>query len=278
MNDMDRTMAPEEYSEIKKKERAEIFDLLSDATQKLLSGSRLKEYADKQAELFSHSVSNVLLIMEQYPDATWVRSFEDWKKDGVNVLRGEKGILTLGSYRYRRADGTLGTDSRVSRMFDVKQTAIKDFDVAGPGYKKVPDAIMGIYPAAVEVQDLPGGETALYDPDDRLIRVKEGLDPSTKVFAVAREQAVYHLSDNHQSGRAEVLSDAELAAYILTKHYGYDAPGVDFDGMSAAYPGKEEKDVRAQLGGIRFITEQIDRKILEALELIRSDRDDRESR
>ena len=109
--DMNMTMSEDEYSELKRQEKAELFDLLSDATQKLLSGSKLREYADKQAQLFNHSVSNVLLIMEQDPDATWVRSYDDWQKDGVQVLKGQEGIRTLGSYRYQKSDGTLGMGS-----------------------------------------------------------------------------------------------------------------------------------------------------------------------
>ena len=111
-NDMN-SMAPEEYSELKKQERAEVFDLLSDATQKLLLPGRLKEYADKQAELFKHSVSNVLLIMEQDPEATWVRSYDDWKADGVTVLKGETGIKTLGSYRFQKEDGTIDLSTTI---------------------------------------------------------------------------------------------------------------------------------------------------------------------
>ena len=47
-------MSPDEYLELKRQEKAEVFDLLSDATQKLLSPNMLKEYADKQAQLFTH--------------------------------------------------------------------------------------------------------------------------------------------------------------------------------------------------------------------------------
>ena len=143
-NDVNRTMNPDEYSELKRQEKTEVFDLLSDATQKLLSPDKLKEYADKQAQLFNHSVSNVLLIMEQAPEATWVRSYDDWKADGVTVLKGEKGIRTLGSYRFQKQDGTMGMGSKVVKMFDVKQTAIKDFDIGSPSYSKVPKA-SGVY-------------------------------------------------------------------------------------------------------------------------------------
>ena len=278
-NDMN-SMAPEEYSELKKQEKAEVFELLSDATQKLLSPGRMKEYADKQAQLFKHSVSNVLLIMEQDPEATWVRSYDDWKADGVTVLKGETGIKTLGSYRFQKEDGTMGMGSKVVKMFDVKQTVIKDFDIESPSYRKVPDVITGIYPASVEVKALPNGELAVYDPDDRLIRVKEGLDPATKVFVVAREAAMYHLVDFHETGREENMAEAELAAYILTEHYGFETPDVDFSKLTETYPGKEEKVVRSELGRIKFACDRIDEKVREAIELDRGSklREDREAR
>ena len=261
-------MSPDEYSELKRQEKAEVFDLLSDATQKLLSPDRLKEYADKQAQLLNHSVSNVLLIMEQAPEATWVRSYDDWKADGVTVLKGEKGIKTLGSYRFQKEDGTMGMGSKVVKMFDVKQTAIRDFDIGKPSYSRV------------EVQELPNDELAHYDPDDRLIRVKAGLDPATKVFVISREQATYHLADFHEVWHEDVRDEANMAAYILTKHYGFETPEIDFVKLTEKYPGKEEKDVRSQLGGIKFAVDRVDEKVREALELSRGSRanEDRDAR
>lgn len=274
------SMAPEEYSELKRQEKAGVFELLSAATQKLIRPDGLKAYADKQAQLLRHSVSNVLLIMEQDPEATWVRTYDDWKADGVAVLKGEAGLRTLGSYRFQKEDGTIGMGSKVVKMFDVKQTAIKDFDIDGPGYRKVPEVITGIYPASVEVQDLPNGELAVYDPDDRLIRVKEGLDPMTKMFVVTREVSMYHLADFHENGREETMAEAELAAYILVKHYGFDTPDVDFSKLTETYPGKEEKAVRAELGRIKFACDRVDEKVREALELDRGSKakDNRDAR
>ncbi len=268
----DNKMTSKEYADLKRQEKAEVFETLSAATQKLLSGSKLKEYADKQAQLFRHSVSNVLLIMEQMPDASWVRSYDDWKNDGVQVLKGESGIRTLGSYRYQKEDGSMGMGSKVVKMFDVSQTAIKDFDIEGPNYRKMPEAFMLAFPAAVEVAELPNEDHAFYDPESKLIRVREGLDPATKVFAVAREHAVEIMMGNNYNTREDVINQAELSAYILTKHYGYDAPEISFGEMSAKYPGKEESEVRGQLGIIKHVAETIDNRVQEAIELNRTDK------
>jgi hypothetical protein len=268
----DNNISSKEYADLKRQEKDEVFETLSVATQKLLSGSKLKEYADKQAQLFKHSVSNVLLIMEQMPDARWVRTYDDWHKDGVQVLKGETGIKTLGSYRYQKEDGSMGMGSKVVKMFDVSQTAIKDFDIESPSYRKMPDAFMLAYPAAVEVAELPGEEFAFYDPDSKLIRVKEGLDPATKVFVIAREHAVEIMLGNNYNSREDIIHQAELSAYILTKHYGYEAPEIGFGEMSSKYPGKEESEVRGQLGIIKHTAETIDSRVQEALALNRMDK------
>ena len=217
---------------------------------------------------------------EQAPEATWVRSYDDWKADGVTVLKGETGIKTLGSYRFQKENGTLGMGSKVVKMFDVKQTVIKDFDIVSLNYSKAPDAIMATFPAAVEVPELPDGAYALYDHNDKLIRVKEGLDPATKIFVVAREHAVEIMTGNDYNTREAVIRQAEMSAYILTKHYGFDAPEIDFGRISSEYPGKEEKDVRAQLGIIKHVADSIDLRVQEVLELGREtkNRDDREER
>lgn len=39
--------------------------------------------------------------------------YDDWQKDGVQVLKGETGIRTLGSYRYQKEDGSMGMGSKV---------------------------------------------------------------------------------------------------------------------------------------------------------------------
>jgi len=268
-NDMNR-MDAEEYSELKRQEKAEMFDLLSDATQKLLSGSKLKEYADMQAKLFKQSVSNVLLVMEQMPEATWVRSSDDWTADNVPILKGETGIKTLGSYRYQREDGTMGIGSKVVKVFDVSQTGIRDMDIKGPSYRRVPNAFMLAYPPAIEAE-LPDGMDALFDPVEQVIRVRPGLEPEAKVFAAAREHAVEIMTDGGDLHREDVLPQAELAAYILTKHYGLEAPDIDFDKIAATYPGKEEKQVREEMGGIRFAANTINNRVQEVIELNRSD-------
>ena len=118
----ERKLTAEEYNALKNQERAEAYELLSAGTQKLLSGDELKAYADMQAKLFNFSASNVILIKEQNDNARWVRTYEDWKADGIVPKKGERGLMTLVMQRYQRHDGSIGQSSKVARAFDVMQT------------------------------------------------------------------------------------------------------------------------------------------------------------
>ncbi len=54
--------------------------------------SELCEFASK---FYKYSAKNTMLIKEQNKGATFVQSFESWKKDGYNVIKGQKGIKIL---------------------------------------------------------------------------------------------------------------------------------------------------------------------------------------
>ena len=143
---MTERMSNEKYRLLKQQEKENVFEMLSDATQSLLSADKLREYADLQAKLFGHSASNVLLIMEQKPEATWVRTFDEWKSDNVSLKKGEKGILTLVADYYEKPDGTMGMTSKVEKLFDISQTAAADRNVTRPVYRSAAELLMECSP------------------------------------------------------------------------------------------------------------------------------------
>lgn len=85
------TFDREAYKTQKREEKDRIFEMLSEETQKLLNPEKLKAYADVQAKFLRSSVSNALLIGRQRPEATWIRSFDDWKNDNICPGRGASG-------------------------------------------------------------------------------------------------------------------------------------------------------------------------------------------
>lgn len=44
---------------------------------------------------YKYSLNNTMLVYDQNPNATFVQSYDAWKRDGYNVLKGQKGLKVL---------------------------------------------------------------------------------------------------------------------------------------------------------------------------------------
>ena len=56
------------------------------------------------------------------PEATWLKTFDEWKQAGRSVRGGEAGYTALIGQDYTREDGTAASGYYVGKKFDVSQT------------------------------------------------------------------------------------------------------------------------------------------------------------
>jgi len=89
---------------------------------------QLLTYLSTMSRFHSYSFGNVMLIMGQRPEATYVAGFHTWKSMGRSVLKGEKGIVIIAPMIFRKNDAT-ETDNeenivryRAVHVFDISQT------------------------------------------------------------------------------------------------------------------------------------------------------------
>lgn len=268
-------MSPEEYRELKQNERNEVFEMLSESTQSLMEKEELLSYLDLQAELFDQTTSNVLLIKAQKPKATWVRTSDEWNKDGVYVSKGEKAINVLTSHPYRRDDGNMGTAFEVAKVFDISQTGAKDRPMQKHKYHDVQASILHRFPCTLEVTPaVPGGLNAFYDRHQEVIFVKEGMSADETFNALTRELACYELMRmDYKKTREDVLPYAECASYLLAKRYGIVPAEPDCEAIAKSFEGKKEKDVRKDLSDAKQAAAIIHVKVMEHQKSAREARD-----
>ena len=117
---------PQKYAENRKAEKERTYQMIDDtAIEVSRSPDKLKEFLAVQAKFDMYSAANTLLIFKQIPNATQLKSFEDWNKDGVKVRQKQKSIAILEPVEYTKSDGTLGLGYNVKRVFDRSQTNSK---------------------------------------------------------------------------------------------------------------------------------------------------------
>lgn len=116
-------LSREEYAAQKKAEREELWTRIDALTvDAFKDGSSLRGFLDFTAQCSPERIENLLLFHSDAPEATWLKTFDEWKQAGRSVRGGEAGYTALIGQDYTREDGTAASGYYVGKKFDVSQT------------------------------------------------------------------------------------------------------------------------------------------------------------
>ncbi len=262
----------ENWKQQKKQERQEIYTLLDEVTKSAIKdGNQFQKYLDVQAKLENYSASNAMLIMEQMPEATQLKSYGSWKKEGSSVKQGATAIRILEPGRpYTKPDGTRGTYYSVKKVFDVSQidSVTKREPVVRLDDRTLIKALISKSPVPIEnVDELPNNIGSLYDHDQKRIFVRRGMNADSIFRSVSNELVHAELAaSNKNYNRKEAGFTAYCASYLLCKKNGIDVSAFRFDSVPMELKGIEPKKVRGMLENIRKTANTISERMNHAMD------------
>ncbi|WP_316630491.1 LtrC-like protein [uncultured Ruminococcus sp.] len=271
-NNQNRPMlSPEEYKAKKAAERNEVFGLLDEATEQVMSDPAvLESFLDTQSRFDRYSTSNTLLIHCQRPDATQIKDFEGWAKDNIRINKGESSFAILEPVPAE--DGSNKVFYNVKRVFDVSQTNSNRRQPAQSVNRNPKDALIAMLdtaPVEVETVDsfMYSDTIAEYNNDAGKLSVRRGVNDEVKLFqSVALELAFAELSVNSKSyDRREFTFAAVCTANMLCKKFGVPAERFKITELPPSWQEKDVKAVRAELSKIRQATSGICSRVNEEL-------------
>lgn len=213
------------------------------------------------------TVQNQLLLLSQNPEASDLNTYDDWQNMGVSINKGEKGIVQLiKTGEYEKADGTMGNNYSVKKVFDVSQTdveLVKD-DNTKPEVK-LKALIKSSFNPVVGIKENANGEACFYDSDERTIYLANTGHIGEMYESLVREMALSYFDYHNEDYDRDDFSDkAECVGFIVSERNGFnrEAPNLDrldcFDGCDNNY------DVRGVLTDINkcagSITHSLDRE------------------
>ena len=112
-------LSREEYAAQKKAEREELWTRIDALTVDVFKdGSSLRGFLDFTAQCSPERIENLLLVHSDAPEATWLKTFDEWKQAGRSVRGGEAGYTALIGQDYTREDGTAASGYYVGKKFD----------------------------------------------------------------------------------------------------------------------------------------------------------------
>ena len=267
-----KRLSKEEYAEKMKAEKDAIYQMADDTAKQIVSDPiKFKSFLDTQSRLDRYSSVNTLLVFNQYPEASRIKSFDDWSKDNVKIQKGAKSISILEPVEYAKKDGTVGISYNVKKVFDVSQTNGKR--PPAPSVNRDPKALITVMldssPVTVEsTNELPyPNMAAFYNNEEQTLYVKRDVGDSVAVAqCVAQELGHAQLSINSSSySRADMGFHAVCIGYMLCNKYGIDTQNFAINRIPENIAEKDPKGIRLELSKMRNAMADIHSRVSDEL-------------
>lgn len=257
-------LSKEEYAAMKQAEREEVWSRVNAQADSVFKDDEsMKGFLNFMANCTPQSTRNLLILYEQNPEITHPRTFDKWKEAGRSIRSGEKGYTFFAEQEYEK-DGIKANGYTITKAYDISQTRGPQ---PLPPQKYLPEEIIAAMveqsPVPLAISDqLPQGVQAQYVPKQRTIFVRNGMDETATICAIAREQA--HASfDAVGSGyyRQAYAAQAYCVAYVAAQKFGLDTSVFQFDKVchSCAQLTPEEK--RGFIGDVKRAAYSINRDV-----------------
>ena len=257
-------LSKEEYAAMKQAEREEVWSRVNAQADSVFKDDEsMKGFLNFMANCTPQSTRNLLILYEQNPEITHPRTFDKWKEAGRSIRSGEKGYTFFAEQEYEK-DGIKANGYTITKAYDISQTRGPQ---PLPPQKHLPEEIIAAMveqsPVQLAISDqLPQGVQAQYVSKQRTIFVRNGMDETATICAIAREQA--HASfDAVGSGyyRQAYAAQAYCAAYVAALKFRLDTSVFQFDKVchSCAQLTPEEK--RGFIGDVKRAAYSINRDV-----------------
>lgn len=266
---------------------------LEEGVKNVFESTRYKEYLSCLSKFHKYSFNNVLLIYLQYPQASIVAGFNDWKnKHNRYVKKGEKAIRILAPIiekqdvevpikdengRVIEINGKALTEIkqksivygfRPVSVFDISQTDGEPLHSLGQeltqgveNYEDIMKCIISLSPYPIRFQEINSGAKGYCSYSEEIIAIREGMSAAQTIKTALHEVAHAMLHNpkvvDTELTRAEKEVQAESVAFVVSNYLGIDTSDYSFDYVAVWSQNKELEDLKNSLDVIQKTSKEI---------------------
>lgn len=286
--------APPQQEATSQSNKQQISDLLKAAEtgiKEVFESNRYKNYLATMSKFHNYSFRNVMLILQQKPNASNVAGYATWKKNfNRQVQKGEKCIAIIGFAPKKLVEDVPLKDSETGKpildssghpmterktnnipyfckmyVYDISQTdgeplptLTTELNGSVTGYQNLMDALRSVSKFPIAFEDMADSKKGYCNPIDMRIAIKAGMSEAQTLKTAIHEitHADLHApesdSPSHgESGRRTKEVEAESVAYVVCSHYGLDTSDYSFGYLAAWSSDKELKELQGSLERIQ---------------------------
>ncbi|MBZ5752435.1 ArdC-like ssDNA-binding domain-containing protein [Metabacillus rhizolycopersici] len=246
----------------------EIKNQLDQGIQEVMTSEKFQEWLKFLTGFHTYSFHNTILIYMQSPKASFIKGFNEWKKDGRFVMKGEKAIKILAPLiRKQKEEENEGKKEqenakkvlygfRYVNVFDLSQTEGKE--VPTPDVKMLEgggEQEKSLLQEWIEKIEIPiifkdtGEANGYYHLVENYIAIHEGRSTNQQLKTLIHEYSHYLLyaigAKFEKEGSRIKEAQAEAVAYVVMNHFGCDTGTYSF-GYIAGW--SQDIDIMKQIG------------------------------
>lgn len=286
---------------IKAKNTAALNQHLQDGIKQYFNSDTYKQYLEGMAHFNNYSPRNIQLIVSQFPEASMVASFQEWKKRNGSVKKGEKAIYIQAPVAVIQKDKNgkpilnpeTGEKETITYfkpvpVFDIKQISPQegkelnlpkamgtipeqlDKDYYQNVYRSLRDISQNNNKVPIRFREL-GQEDGFYSPQTNEIVIKKGMSYERTLSTLIHEMAHSELHNKQslterfdgQLTRSTKELQAESIAYVVSSHLGFDTSQESFPYLAS---WSKEKDGLANLTAQLEIVQEEAKSLMERID------------
>lgn len=225
----------------RREEADQLHESIGSQLEELTSTEGWVKFLQVATGFHRYSLSNLLLILSQRPDASRVAGFRQWQERGRQVRKGERSVKIFG-FATKRIDAAEEGDEETRRpyfpilsVFDVSQTdSIDGEEIPELAPRLIGGDDAGIYDAASSwligqgwnIERAATGEAnGFTQHGPRSITIHDELQPAQAAATMLHEAAhalMHAEATDYHEHRGIYETEAESVAYIVAGVLGLD--------------------------------------------------------
>ena len=262
-----------------------LINKLTEGTSAVFTSEKYKQYLAAMSRFHGYSFNNILLILWQQPEASYVAGYKTWENLERYVRKGEKGITILapcpkkyvksvpvidpvtgeslldehGQVKSEQKEFTY-TSFRPTTVFDISQTEGKALptlaeELSGKvqDYQILMDSIRDIAPVPIRFDIWHESKKGYYSLAEKEILIKSGMSEMQTIKTAVHETAhsILHKDTAHLKDSATMEVEAESIAYVVCQSLGLDTSDYSFGYLAGWSANKELPELQSSLATIQ---------------------------
>ena len=213
-------------------------------------------YLDIQTKFEMYSESNALLILNQKPEATYLREYSKWKEDGFEIKDSKDKVIIIKREQGQKADGSIAHFYNARNLYDVSNTNAPALQVKSPPDKAtIIKTLLNGSNVNVEVVDrLENNMLAKYDFERETMQICRGQSADGKIQDLVMELAKVEFKVNEigisESEKENRKFKSTCVSYMFCKKFNIDFPKDKFAELPNYLSG-DTKQIKAELETIK---------------------------